>query len=255
MIDMQTKNVFIGIWIIIAGNIGSVNCFHENSHSPVTGITVIKKTPMPITDTDTVWKAVEDYYSFYYYKGLVMYKFNYVFDSLQNHEFVSRDTRHFYFVFNKDSSYGYKYYIVNSGFNDADGRFFKDSVLHKHVFGSKVFDTLATLKPDSIFRNINGYVKFYKDPPTPDGSPKIEENKIYFYYSNSFQNISETFSKRMDQEKNMKLYKIEVKAGGGLHKELNVRLPKREYLLEMKKIGDQDFSQEKRFFKKYENIN
>ena len=247
------KTVFIGIWIILSGNVGTINCFHENANTSVKGIGVIRKTPIPMTETS--WETVEDHYNLYYHKDYIMYKFNYRFDSLQNHQLVSKEMRYFYFAFHKDSLYGYIYYLNNTGFNNNGARVLKDSILQKRIFESKLFDTLAHLIPDSVNNQANGYVKLYKNPPPPDGKPAIEETSIYFFYSNTFQDIHETFSKRMDQEKKMKLYKIVVKTGGGVNKELNVKLPPREYLLEMKKIETEDFSQELKYFKRYEQEN
>lgn len=58
----------------------------------------------------------------------------------------------------------------------------------------------------------------------------------------------------MDQEKNMKLYKIMAKAGGSINKEYNLKFPPRQYLLEMSKI-ESDFDQEIKYFKKYQEGN
>ena len=247
------KAVFIGIWIILSGNVGTINCFHEDTKTSVKGISVIRKTPFPMTETS--WEIVEDNYNLYYYKDYIIYKFNYRFDSLQNHQVVFQEKRYFYFAFHKDSLYGYTYYLNSTGFNNDGARVLKDSILQKHIFESKLFDTLAHLMPDSINNRANEYVKLYKNPPPPDGKPAIEEIRIYFFYSNTFQGIPETFSKKMDQDKGMKLYKIVINAGGGINKELNVKLPPREYLLEIKKIETEDFSPELKFFKRYEQEN
>ncbi|HJS54641.1 MAG TPA: hypothetical protein VJ765_08865 [Chitinophagaceae bacterium] len=130
---------------------------------------------------DNSWETIETFYNVYYYNDLVMSKFNYTFDSLYNHEPVFHEIRYYYFVFHKDSLNGYKYYVNYSRVKGGRERAFKDSILRQNIFESKTVDTFANMLPDRLYKNGNGYVKLYKNPPIPDGKPNVEEVKIYFF--------------------------------------------------------------------------
>ena len=64
----------------------------------------------------------------------------------------------------------------------------------------------------------------------------VEKFDLYFYYTKDLKDISETFSRKMDNVKGMKLHKILVKVSGGFYKEYNITFPPRELLQEMKEI-------------------
>ena len=77
MLDL--RHFYLIICIAIGGNIRNINCSHEKRNVSVAGISLIQKTPF--RTPNQLWEIQENYYDVYYYKDIVMYKFNYVFDS------------------------------------------------------------------------------------------------------------------------------------------------------------------------------
>ena len=124
---MILNNLTLSVIIILLGESKFLNCGDQQAPEKLTAISVIKKTP--IVNWDTSLTTLEIYYSIYYYKDLVMYKINYEFDSLFNHEVVLQEMRYFHFVSHKDSTYGYTYFAKPNPPVNINQRANKDSLL------------------------------------------------------------------------------------------------------------------------------
>jgi hypothetical protein len=247
---MILNNLILSIMIILLGESTFLNCGDQHASEKLTAISLIKKTP--IVNWDKSITTLELYYTVYYYKDFVMYKFNYEFDSLYNHETVLQEMRYFLFVSHKDSTYGYKYFFKPHPPVNINQRVNKDSLLITNKFESNLYDTLINLKPDSVYNNKNQIIKVYKNPPSPNPAPMVEKFDLYFYYTKDLKDISETFSRKMDNVKGMKLNKILVKVSGGFYKEYNITFPPRDLVQEMKEITIENKDEIMNYFGKYQ---
>lgn len=247
---MFLNNIILSILIILLSESKFLNCGDQHASEKLTAISLIQKTP--IVNWDKSLTTLEIYYTVYYYKDFVMYKINYEFDSLFNFEPVLQEMRYFLFVSHKDSTYGYKYFVKPNPPVNINQRVNKDSLLIINKFESNIYDTLINFKPDSVYSNKNQIIRVYKNPPSPNPVPMVEKFDLYFYYTKDLKDISETFSRKMDNVKGMKLNKILVKVSGGFYKEYNITFPPRELVQEMKEITIENKDEIMNYFSKYE---
>ncbi|HET6766256.1 MAG TPA: hypothetical protein VFH08_02615 [Chitinophagaceae bacterium] len=247
---MSLNNIILSIIIILLGESKFLNCGDQNPPEKLTAISLIKKTP--IVNWDKSVTTFEIYYTVYYYKDLAMYKINYEFDSLYNHDTVLQEMRYLLFVSHKDSTYGYKYFNKPNPPININQRVKKDSILITNKFESNIYDTLIHLKPDSVYNNKNQIIKVYKNPPSPNPAPMVEKFDLYFYYTKDLKDVSETFSRKMDNVKGMKLNKVLVKVSGGFYKEYNITFTPRELVQEMKEITIENKDEIMTYFRKYQ---
>jgi hypothetical protein len=220
--------------IIVVAYMEHFSCLIKSESDRLTAISLKQETP--IVNRDSSVTIIGGTYNIYYYNELLMYRLNYRFDSIVNGQSVFQETRSFYFASHKDSAYGYKYMVKPDKSNTDNVRYKKDSLLRFYSFESNVYDTLINFKPDSIYKQEDGIVKVYKNPPSGHSADQPEKFDLYFYYTKKLKDIPETFSRKMDNEKGMKLIKIVVKASGGFYKEFNATFQPREHLLEMTEI-------------------
>lgn len=242
---MILNKISIAVIILLFSKLNSSICRNFHTREKLTGISLIKKTP--VVDRDSSLIMMENYYNVYYYEDLIMYKLNYTFDSLNNHEHILQETRFFFLVFHKDSVNGYAYFIKPGSFDNRKVN--KDSVLKVHKFESDVYDTLINFKPDSTYQDKDNVVRLYKDPP--NAVKQTEKFNLYFYYTKKLKGIPETFSRKMDNLNDMKLTKILIKVSGGYYKEFNTTLPPRELLQEMKELNIENKDEILAYFKRY----
>lgn len=247
---MILNNIILSIIIILLGESKFLNCGDQHASEKLTAIRLTKKTP--IVNWDKSLTTLEIYYTVYYYKDFVMYKINYEFDSLFNGESVLQEMRYFFFVSHKDSTHGYKYFVKPNPPIDINQRVNKDAVLIPNKFESHLYDTLINFKPDSVYNNKNQIIKVYKDPPSPNPARMVEKSDLYFFYTKDLKDISETFSRKMDNVKGMKLNKILVKVSGGFYKEYNMTFPPRDLLQEMKEITIENKDEIMHYFRNYQ---
>lgn len=192
---------------------------------------------LPIVNWDSSIININHKYDVYYYKDLILYKSFYTFDSVVNGISILKEERPSYFIFNSDSLYGNLFYTHRSG-NMPKGRLPVDSMLKQLSLKSNAYDSFATLKPDSIYFTKEGdYFKVFNCQGTND---RPEGYSIYFAYTKTLNDIKESFSDKMDTVPGMKLYKIDLKANGAYYKKYNMAFPKRELVLEMKRINADD---------------
>ena len=246
---MILNNIIIAFITLLFSNLNSFICRNFHTREKLKAINLIKKTP--VIDRDNSLIMMEEYYNVYYYEDFIMYKLNYTFDSLNNHEHVLQEIRSFFLVFHKDSTNGYVYFIKPDNVLNYNRRVNRDSVLKVHKFESDVYDTLLNFKPDSTYQDKDEVVRVYKDPPPPNSVKQTEKFNLYFYYTKKLKEVPETFSKKMDNIRGMKLCKILIKVSGGYYKEFNTSFPPRELLQEMKEITIENKDEILGYFKKY----
>lgn len=203
---------------------------------------------MPIVNWDGSVTQTKKSYEAYFYEHLIMYKFYYNFDSTDTEKLLLREKRHYYFIFHKDSIFGYNYYIYpQHGF--PNGKLLIDSVLKTNTFKDNKFDSLLNFQPDSSYSDDSGnFVKVYN---TPRSIEYPEVFTIYFNYTKKLNGINETFSRKMDNVQGMKLFKVVLLAQGAYYEQHKMSMPKREFLYEMKEASLDNSEELFRFFNKY----
>lgn len=224
--------------------------FHSCSNKPVydqvRAVHVISN--LPVVGWDSSITEVNTYYDVFYYRNFIMYSFLYRFDSIVNGKRLLQEYRNYFFVFRKDSLFGYVYY-PKLNHTMPEGRLSVDSVLTSSSYESNVYDSLLYLKPDSSYYNAEkNLVRVYHHPPKK-GNP--ENYNLFLYYTTKLKGVKETFSKKLDNVKNMKLFRIRILADEAYHEEYKMTLPKREILLEMKEIPIENQEQVLSYFNEY----
>lgn len=233
-ISLWISRVFISVFALVSFSYKSQNSCNDKTNNRISAIRINYNTP--IVNWDSTVVDFNSLYETYYYGDLIMFKLFYRFDSVSNGVPLLREDRNLYFVLHKDSLFGHAYYPKHNRIM-AEGRLEVDSVLAKHRFTTEVFDTLASKKPDSMYYDIEGnLLKVFYDPSYPNRLQSPETFDLYFYYSKKLVNVSETFSKKMDNVEGMKLFRIKVAASGGYYKEYKMAFPPRDYVHEMNEI-------------------
>lgn len=203
---------------------------------------------MPAISADTSF-VISDSYDIFYYEDLVMYKFHYRFDSLFNGRMIMHESRPNFFVFHKDSVFGYSYYPRPDA-STPEGRLSRDTEFDRNGFTPFKFDSAFNRKPDSLFvDNQKHLVKVFN----PQSSEKYPEKFTYYlYYSKKLAGLTESFfSRSMDNEKGMKLFRIRIVAHGHYYDESKVTLPQREILYEMTEIPLENRDEVLGYFDRY----
>jgi hypothetical protein len=237
----------IYIFILISlFNKGLDSCKSNSYASELRNIHVVYNAPAVNWDgsiTDMV-----DSHDVIYYNDFVMYRLSYRFDSLFNGKQILQEQRSRFFVFHKDSLYGYIYYL-NSPHELPIGRLRVDSTLKSNIQTS-MYDSLLNVKPDSSYFDAEGnLLKVYNRLASKEDP---ENFSLYLYYSKKYLGVKEAFSK-MDNVKNMKLFRLRLLAYGGYYTKYNMKFPRREMLLEMEDVPLKDKEVVIDYFHKYQN--
>ena len=195
---------------------------------------------IPLINVDGSLTEKKSLYEVFYVRDLLIYNFFYTFDSSVNNESVFTESRNYYFVFHKDSLSGYIYYpYFHTHF--SENRLPVDSMLDFHTFRNNKFDSLQFFQPVSSFSerdsdSIDVYRNVWPHDPREDFT-------IYLYYSKKFNWVKESFARKLDSKKKMKLTTIKVVASGGYFKEYNMNIPKREYVYKMSALTKKELKE------------
>ena len=162
----------------------------------------------------------ESFYRVYYSGDLVLYQSQYRFDSSEvrmkidtsgkvavpsENTMILSEWRNKFFVFHKDSSYGYSYNPHSTIENGK--RLNVDSSL-KLIRGSNRYDSVISIKPDSSswLQNHTLLREVYRCPGT-DSTPS---GRIILTYSKNLVRIKESLNQAVDDMKEMKLFRIQL---------------------------------------------
>jgi hypothetical protein len=173
--------------------------YHSSS---IRAVTIIATNRVSYYDTKI---AVDNLLNIYYYKDLVMFEYPYRYDSVVNGKILFTENRKAFFVFQKDSSYGYHYDGASYHTMPNNERLSVDSVREKHH--SSNYDIIMSWKPDSVtFDSANKMLRevYYY--------PQKRSDSVYYTYilcySTELSDIKETLSKKLDSSRNAKLFKV-----------------------------------------------
>jgi hypothetical protein len=232
-------NVFVHFWLLLVLGCKVVKV----SEREIKSIRVESKFPFYAPDTSFV---LHNWYDVAYREHMTLYKFRYAFDSIMSDGSPVTEWRNNFFVFEKDSLFGWGYYPAYG----AAGRFRIDSFLKKNRFDPFTLDSSIYPRADSsIIADGKDLVKIYKSIV----SEKFPENfTIYFSYSDRFKNIPEVLSRNMDRAEGKKLYQVRVVGHGAFYARSDMTVPGREFLWSLQEAPAKFNAEALAYFNKYE---
>jgi hypothetical protein len=188
----------------------------------------------------------ESFYRIFHMGSFIVYQSQYQFDSsvtrlkfdsalkLESPQLESQfsEKRYRFFVFHRDSSFGYSYDAHAK--REAGIRLQVDSVA-KGIIGFNSFEKLLIKKPDSIIWNADKteLKEVYLQKPSED-TPAVQ---ISFYYSGRLNNLFASLNTVLDSAKKMKFYKYEYVISEFYNKEQQTLCPAIYMSCEMKEYA------------------
>jgi hypothetical protein len=222
----------------------------EPGNNPPAAVKVVYNVPE--VNWDGSVNRLENSYEVYYEDNLTMYRFEFVssfFDS--DGHFFSPSLQHEYFVFHKDSLYG-QMFCPDSSNSQRNQRSLVDTTIVQRTFENRQVDSFSMKTPDTSFTDSDGnLIKTYKE--RVPGNPEMFT--LRFYYSKELSGIPQTLSRKMDNVKGMKLWRIAIVAGSAFYNQYKMTFPERELYYEMKTVPIKDVDLVRAYFKKYKNVN
>jgi hypothetical protein len=221
------------LYLVLLLNVTFLNCYSvkHRKGNDLKGVHI--KYVLPYVNWDETLDSIVSDYDFYFLDDVYLYSDSYKFDSAASGIHVLTEKRKVYFIFKKDSSHGRLFSPFPNPYSPFPGRKLPvDSMLLDFGLPRKAFDSTIYLKPDSIFQRNGEIIKVFNRPATPRYP---EANTLYFYYSEAFNHVPETFSK-MDNIPGKKLYKIRAVFHGAYYDQYKIRFAAREALIEMTAI-------------------
>jgi hypothetical protein len=219
-------------------------CNEQEKRSSIQAIEVTRKSvihdKMPATLINT---------SFFVYKKdqLMMYSYFYRFDSIVNNVRIFSEKRKAYFVFHKDSLFGY-HYDPNSHKQFQDNVRLPVDSMHLRLNDVNC-DSLAYRKPDSTWQVNKEFNELYRYAANGD-TPAF---RITLSYRKDFTGIDESFSRLLDSVKHMKLIRAELFMPRSFLPKSKLTAPQTTILNEIQEITVDDENEVTDWFKKYED--
>lgn len=219
------------------------SCQSLNSVKKIQGIEVTGVTPMG-----------QSSYRSYFNGSLILYQFEYRFDSSvmvmgSNKKQTQSEWRNEYFIFHQDSTYGYNYDPKNPLNNNL--RLKVDSMVNL-IKGTNNLDSFCKIRADSSIWNSSKSklkeVYFFpeaKDEPT---------GRVILYYSKDLNNLRESFNRKVDSIKKMKLYRMENRVNQFYSKKDKKLWPPMTDVFEMKEIKSENLEEILSYFQKYSEM-
>jgi hypothetical protein len=188
-------------------------------------------------------------YKIFYHNKFILYESSYQFDSSFNGELIFSEKRTYYFAYHTDSLFGYTYDNLRKDGNNK--RVPVDSMKKNISLESSKLDTLGQIIPDSsLFTDkSNIRTEIYK---LNKGVDSLQHCIIYLTFNKSMNGVAESFSRKLDSLKQMKLVHIRFCFGEMYSQLYKMKLPVREIFLKMEELPISGKEQAFRFLRKYE---
>lgn len=214
-------------------------CDHFVSNDKIISVEVVDVDPL----------IGQTFYRVFYWRNLIMYQCQYRFDSSitrigNNNSNTSSQWRNAFFVFHKDSLYGYNYY-PNKAENNSRSRV--DSVLNL-IKGTNRFDSFLTVKPYSTIWD--GDKTELKEVFLLSNKNDVPNGRFIMYYSKKLNHLKESFNKIVDSAKQMKLFRTETIFSEFYSEKEKKLWPALRNMTEMREIKIND-SEIMNYFEKY----
>jgi hypothetical protein len=248
---MIKQNFILSICLVLSCLIG---CVSKNNEA-ITGIKITENFPTigtkgKLLGYDTFSTRI------YYHKNQVLYHSAYHFDSADGGRLLTSGMRDYFFVYNKDNSFGL---FFDSAKNIIGKKLLVDSVIKKEWINNidiyqgyntstlKPLPNNETPKPGTVF-------KTYAFHSTRDTGLSGVFN---YWFSNKLDHVTYSFSKELDSIHKMKLYKIIIKNNALYFRDYGFSLDPVEQYFEIEEIAILNkpelmkyFEKEEKYFKK-----
>lgn len=209
---------------------------------------------IPLINRDGSIVENKDYFNVYYYRDLIMFEFRNPYDSISNDSLIMSEFRNNFFVYKKQTRYGFTYDRHN--IRNHNKKLLVDSLLERRAFQNfkwhVVIDTPVFKVAASDFDAKAGILQ--EIYISPGGNRMMENDSIFFYYDNKLKDIDFSLSKVLDSLKSMKLYKIRLLHASSCSEEHEMTFPKRETRIELKEMPVQNHKGILYYFEWYEKI-
>jgi len=171
-----------------------------------------------------------------------------MFDSSDENSVLLAERRSNYFVFHKDSSFGYRFDMRG---NSPIGKHSVDSLLKEQALQNFQWASITKqTAPHSIVNDRAGnLIETYVPEYSQNGSPR--RDSVIFYYSDSMNHIAFSFSHELDSTRSSKLYRIRLFNDSTRFGPNNILAPRRESHFEMKDLKINNEQQLKQIFEMY----
>jgi len=149
---------------------------------------------------------LENDYKVFYQGDLIAYRYRFRFDSAIDYKVLASEYRHAYFVFHRDSAFGYSF-SFNTPLKLGD-RANRDSIVRSISIDKGNLDEFITKRPDSVYKakSDGKYVELFRANQVGNSTiPAVE-----MIYSNDFDGIAESLSRKLDSAKGRKLTSVVV---------------------------------------------
>jgi len=154
----------------------------------------------------TELQLIERTYKVFYNEDLIAYRYPFRFDSLVDYEPLVSEFRQAYFVYSKDSAYGY-IFCFNTP-SESGQRIHRDSAVSGFSPDKGNLDGLAGKNPDTSYKSKDGktYVELFKES-SDNGLPVPA---VELTYTSGFERIAESISHKLDSARGRKLTSVVV---------------------------------------------
>ena len=124
------------------------------------------------------------------------------------------------------------------------------------IYGSNdyfpTFENEKGRKPDSSYwHGGNKLVNVYEMQKTDQCPEKIS---YHYWYSDEFKGVPETYSKKFDTAKGLKLFKLVLHMHGGYYEKQNSYTSEREYVFEMQRPSPEELKVAEGYFRRYRQL-
>jgi hypothetical protein len=182
-------------------------------------------------------------------ENLVLYQTPYRFDSLSNNVLLKTEMRNSFFVFDRDSVYGFNFDPYRPEFNE---RLKIDSVLQTDPYGNfNLFDKLKTIDLTLISRQQNPELNELIENYTGIKKGDTTAVDFAFYYTTKEKFRGYSLSTELDSIKGMKLYKMVLINPQMVMPQYNITIQKHISTIELREIIATNQAETLDYFERY----
>lgn len=225
-----------------------IMCSSENIKNEKKILRIDLRYNIPIVKLNGELQNVTDSFSIFYYDSIILYKFPYTY-SIENANTIEKQEKRFkYFIYQNHKPYGYYYDSINA---KSYRKMNVDSLLSAKAFASNNFydknndSLIEVIKSRSNYSLIEKYISKKK----PDQS---YADTTIFYFTDKFKDLELSFSKELENIKNLKIFKVRILYNAHYDKVYNIKLPNREIAFELREKPFINSDEILAFFKSFE---
>ena len=249
------KTFHYTLLIIFVLNYTNCSTFKKGDND-LRSINLIHKWDL-VTVEDGQLISASDTLTIYYFQNLVLYKIPYTNEvsnvttdkngDVIDEKLMESETKYKYFIYEKDSSFGFKYDSINAKNNR---RFSIDSFLTQKAFKGASFYQRGNDTMIASSWNEDKSVLIEKYIPKIKFDQSYNDTS-YLYFTSSLKKVDYSFSKELDSSKNMKLFKVRFINNPLPRGVYSFDVPRREMMFEIRETPVTDSNEIIRFFERF----